>query len=105
MAEARLAESFGELLKLALKVCRGIKKKRFYPKDYPLKKGERRFYYEIEYDTATLRFLIERFVPPAKQALDINLKSGFEKLIQDLEAEEQREAEEKAAREKDETIH
>jgi hypothetical protein len=91
--ERRAAAAFGELWNLAIKVCRGIKRKRFYPKDYPLKPGEKRFYYEIEYDTATLRFLIERFVPPAKQSIDVNLKTGFEKLIQQLEDEEQKEKE------------
>ena len=75
MAEARIAESFGELIKLAMKVCRGIRRKKFYPKDHPTKPSH--VYYEIEYDTATLRFLIERFLPPAKQTLDINIKSGL----------------------------
>jgi hypothetical protein len=31
------------------------------------KTGE--IYYEREYDTASLRFLIERFIPPAKTAI------------------------------------
>jgi hypothetical protein len=88
---------------LAMKVCKGIKRKKFYPKEHPM---AGRVYYEKEYDTATLRFLIERFIPPAKQALDINVKSGFEKLIEDLEEQERKEAEErgKAAANK-ETLH
>lgn len=102
LAEEKLSKGFGDLLKTAFKLAHGIKRKKFYPKEHP-KAG--RVYYEKEYDSAMIRFLIERYVPPAKVSVDVNLTSGFEKLIADLEAEERREAEEKAAREKDETIH
>jgi hypothetical protein len=33
---------------------------------------------EIEYDTATLRFLLERFIPPGKTAMDLNVNSPEE---------------------------
>jgi len=84
IAEETLAKAFGDLLKTAFKVSHGILRKRFYPKEH---KWAGRVYYEREYDSAMLRFLIERFVPPAKVAVDVKLKTGFEKLIQDLEAE------------------
>jgi hypothetical protein len=41
-------------------------------------------YYETEYDTASLRFLIERFIPPAKTAMDLNV-IGPEKYFQAIE--------------------
>jgi hypothetical protein len=101
IAKEWLAKNFGELLDHAKKLIKGVKRKKFYPKEHP---WAGRAYYEVEYDSAMLRFLIERFFPPAKQTLDVNMKSGFEKLIADLEEEERREAEEKAKAEK-ETLH
>jgi hypothetical protein len=41
-------------------------------------------YYEREYDTASLRFLIERFIPAAKTATDLNF-NGPEKYLQAIE--------------------
>ena len=80
IAREMLAACLGELMELALKICMGIKRKRFYPphilelrlKDDP---KARKFYYEIEYDSAMIRFLIERFIPPAKTAMDLNVKT------------------------------
>jgi hypothetical protein len=65
----------------AKKLIKGVKRKKFYPKEH---KWAGRAYYEVEHDSATLRFLIERFFPPAKVSMDINMKSGFEKLIKIL---------------------
>jgi hypothetical protein len=75
IAREKLVACFGELIELALKVCMGIKRKKFYPKGHP-KEGKE--YVEIEYDTATLRFLLERFIPPAKTAMDLNVNSPEE---------------------------
>jgi hypothetical protein len=101
LAEERISRIFGDLIKVAEKVIKGIKRKKFYPKEH---KWAGRVYYERDYDSATLRFLIERFFPPAKTTMDVNMNLGFEKLIADLEEEERREAEEKAKAEK-ETLH
>jgi hypothetical protein len=57
----------------AKKLCMGVKKKRWNPwahyedmkKAYPKAK---RFYYEVEYDSAMIRFYIERFVAPPGKA-------------------------------------
>ena len=86
IAREKLAACLGELMELALKVCMGIKRKKFYPAHYlaeflkqnPKSKIRQLIYYEIEYDTATLRFLLERFIPPAKTAMDLNVNSPEE---------------------------
>ena len=44
----------------------------------------------------TTRHYIERFCPPAKQFLAVDVKLGFEALIAQLEEEELREKEERA---------
>jgi hypothetical protein len=69
-----LAAHFQEFLALMKKLCKGVRR----PKHHP-KAGE--VYYEREYDTASLRFLIERFIPPAKTARDLNF-NGPEKYLQ-----------------------
>jgi hypothetical protein len=102
LAREWLSRNFGELMDHAKKLIKGVKRKKFYPKEH---KWAGRAYYEVEHDSATLRFLIERFFPPAKVSMDINMKSGFEKLIADLEEEERREADEKAKAEAKKTIH
>ena len=58
MAREKMAACLGELMEVALKICMGIERKRFYPKGHP-KEGQE--YTEIEHDTAMLRFLLERF--------------------------------------------
>jgi hypothetical protein len=58
----------------------GLKRKKFYP---PHILEDRRkanpkasnFYFEIEYDTATLRFLLERYLAAARQGIDISVDS------------------------------
>jgi hypothetical protein len=52
----------------------------------------RRYYYEIEYDSAMIRFYIERFVAPARQGIDVSVDSP-EKFYQALEAAERLERE------------
>jgi hypothetical protein len=71
IVQETLAACFGELIELAKKVCRGVKRRK-----HNSKTGET--YYETEYDTATLRFLIERFIPPAKTTMDMNVNSPDE---------------------------
>ena len=88
IAREKLAAYFGELMELALKVCMGIKRKKFYPPHIleDRRKADpkaRHFYYEIEYHTATLRFLLERFIPPAKTAMDLNVNSLEEEFEQE----------------------
>jgi hypothetical protein len=75
----RLAASFEELLTLAKKVCRGVKRRKYCPKTEQV-------YYEMEYDTATLRFLIERFIPPAKTAMDLNVRDTPEEWYRAIQA-------------------
>ena len=58
IARERLAECLVDILEVAIKLCKGIERKRFYPKGHP-KEGQE--YTEIEHDTAMLRFLLERF--------------------------------------------
>jgi hypothetical protein len=58
IAREKMAACLGELMELALKLCKGIERKKFYPKGHP-KEGQE--YTEIEHDTAMLRFLLERF--------------------------------------------
>jgi hypothetical protein len=60
----------------------GVKRKKFYP---PHILEDRRkqnpkatnFYFETEYDTATLRFVIERFLAAARQGVDITVSPNF----------------------------
>ena len=83
IAREKLAACFGELMELALKVCMGIKRKKFYPSHIledrrKVNPKAKNFYYEIEYDAATFRFLLERFIPPAKTAMDLNVNSPEE---------------------------
>ena len=89
IAREMLAECLGDLLELAIKLCKGVRRMKFYPahilelrlKDNP---KARKFYYEIEYDSAMIRFLIERFIPPAKTAMDLNVKT-LEEFYRDIE--------------------
>jgi hypothetical protein len=68
----------------------GVKRKKFYP---PHILEDRRkqnpkatnFYFETEYDTATLRFMIERFLAAARQGVDITV-STHEEHIRAIEA-------------------
>jgi hypothetical protein len=83
IAREKLVACLGELMELALKVCMGIKRKKFYPLhilEQRLKTNPkaRDYYFEIEYDPAMIRFLLERFIPPAKTAMDLNVKSPEE---------------------------
>lgn len=83
IAREKLVACLGELMELALKVCKGVKRMKFYPihiledrrKTNP---KARDFYFEIEYDPAMIRFLLERFIPPAKTAMDLNVNSPEE---------------------------
>jgi hypothetical protein len=90
IAEEKLNQIFGDLMGVAEKVCKGLKRKKFYPphiveillKDVPKNKrksvARKCFYWETEYDTATLRFLFERYIAPARQGIDISLDSPEE---------------------------
>jgi hypothetical protein len=66
IAREMLAACFGELIELAKKVCKGVKVRKHHPRTGVI-------YYEKEYDTATLRFLIDRFIPAARQSLDVTM--------------------------------
>ena len=79
----KLAGNFSEFFRLCKKLCKGVKRKKFYPKGHP-KEGDE--YIEMEYDTATLRFLIERFVPPAKTAMDLNVRDTPEEWYRAIRA-------------------
>jgi hypothetical protein len=59
----RLAGSFGKLMDTAERLAKGIKRRRV--------DSEGRVYYETEYDTGMLKFLIERFIPTARQGTDL----------------------------------
>jgi hypothetical protein len=71
-----LAGDLHEFFLLAKKLCKGVRRRKYSPK------GE--VYYETEYDTSMLRFLIERFIPPAKTTMDLNV-NGPEKYLQAIE--------------------
>jgi len=58
IAREMLAECLVDILEVAIKLCKGIERKRFYPKGRP-KEGQE--YTEIEHDTAMTRFLLERY--------------------------------------------
>ena len=57
------------LIQLATKLCMGVKRCKFHPKTGKI-------YWEIEHDTATLRFLLEWFLQLAK--VNVNLNSPDE---------------------------
>jgi hypothetical protein len=90
MATEKLARIFGGLMGVAEKLCKGVKRKKFYPpyivevllKGTPeadhKKLVKKFFYYELEYDSAMTRFLLERFLPAARQGIDINIDSPEE---------------------------
>jgi hypothetical protein len=73
----KLAGHFEEFFRLAKKLCKGVRRRH-----YNAKTGE--VWYEREYDTATLRFLIDRFIPAAKTTQDLNV-NGPEKYLQAVE--------------------
>jgi len=90
IAKEILARGLGEVIALLLKACKGVKRRKFYPPHHPQTPGK--IYYEIEYDTASIRFWIERFVPAARQGVDIAVDSP-EEFYRALEAARRREAE------------
>jgi hypothetical protein len=53
-----------ELFALAKKLCKGIRRRHHHPKTGAV-------YYETEYDIGMLKFLIERFIPAARQGTDL----------------------------------
>lgn len=61
-----LARHLRQLVELATKLCMGVKRRKFHPKTGKV-------YWEKEYDTAMLRYLLERFLPRAKTTVDLNL--------------------------------
>jgi len=64
----------------------GVKKYKFDSKGNPIKHPETsKNYYEIEYDTASIRFWIERFVPASKQTTALDPDSSPELFFQPLE--------------------
>ena len=72
IAKEILARGLGEVLATLKKVAMGVKRKKFYPAHYfewllTNNPKAKKFYYEIEYDAASIRFWIDRFVPPARQ--------------------------------------
>lgn len=76
IARQMLAKSIGEVIDLAKKLCKGVKVRKFYPANHK-KAGQQ--YYDIEYDSAMIRFWIERFVPAARQGIDVNINSPDER--------------------------
>jgi hypothetical protein len=89
IAKTRMARTIGSILDVAEKLCRGIRRKKFHPKT-----GEA--YWEIQYDSAMIRFWIDRFVPPARAGMTM-AESTPEEFWRALEEARRREAEEKAA--------
>ncbi len=83
IAKELLAQGLGEVLAVLKKLCKGVKRMKFYPlhilesrrKDKP---KCRDYYFEIEYDAASIRFWLDRFVPAARQGIDINVDSPEE---------------------------
>jgi hypothetical protein len=97
IAREMLARGLGSVIETAKKLCKGIRRKKWFPRDYyeELKAKDpkaRRFYYETEYDSRMIQFWLERFIPAARQAIDVNVDSP-EKFWQALEAAERLERE------------
>jgi macrodomain Ter protein organizer (MatP/YcbG family) len=78
MVEEHLSKHVGAVLEVALKLATGVKRKKFHSKT-----GKP--YYEKEYDSAMIRWWLDKFVPDAAKTLDVNINSGLEGLIQDIE--------------------
>jgi len=78
------------------KLCRGVKRYKFDSKGQPIKhpNDPAKNYYEVEYDTASIRFWIERFVPAAKQNLALDPDASPEQFFQALEAARRKKEEE-----------
>lgn len=86
IARDLLARHLWPVIQTALKACKGIRKRKFYPPHIledrrKLNPKATNFYYEIEYDMATVRFWIERFAAPAKQSIDLKVGSPEEFLL------------------------
>jgi hypothetical protein len=78
-----LARHLMPIIDTALKVCKGIRRGKFYPVHIledmrKTRPKARNWYHEIEYDTAMIRFWIERFAPAAKQGIDLAVGSPEE---------------------------
>ena len=102
IAKENMARGLGEILATLKKVALGVKRIKFYPphilEDRRKKNPKaRNFYYEIEYHPATIHFWIERFVPAARQGVDITVDSP-EEFYRALEAARRLEAETQARR-------
>jgi hypothetical protein len=75
IAKQVLVRGLGEIIAVMRKVAKGVRRKRFYPTHH---KQAGKVYYETEYDTATIRFWIERFLPAPRQGVDIAVDSPEE---------------------------
>jgi hypothetical protein len=84
------------VVETALKVCRGIRRKKFNAKGEPIIDPDTgKQYFELEYDSAMIRFWIDRFVPAARAGVTM-AESTPEEFWRALEEARRREAEEKA---------
>ena len=78
-----LARHLMPVIDTMLKLCKGVRRLKFYPLHVLEERRKtnpkaRSWYHEIEYDSAMIRFWIERFVPAARQGIDLALGSPEE---------------------------
>jgi hypothetical protein len=101
IAKEMLARGLAPVIAKMKKLCLGVRRKKWIPFAHYEEMAKtnpklKRFYWEVEYDTALLRFYIERFVAPARQGIDVHVDSP-EKFYQALEEAERLEAERRRA--------
>jgi hypothetical protein len=69
------------------KIATGVKRKKFTAKGEPIIDPETgKQYFEIEYDGATIRSWVDKFVADAAKDLNLNVNQSWDKLVQDIEA-------------------